>query len=107
MNPFSKDKVVNACKELLAEIEKEREKEISKATSGKKKYGFFGPVLTRQEALDRMKPLERLLLTARYARQEERAKTILHVAELCAGETINLSMKDFDTIGSWLGHYEV
>lgn len=99
MNPFPKDRILNACKAGLIWIQQERDRTIDALCLGKRT--FFGRQLTRQEAFDRLPGMTILLLEASYGRQEGILKQIQSTATHCAGETINLGREEFSLLETW------
>ncbi len=97
-NPYPKSKVINAAKNTLVGITQDRENERTRLCSGHKQFGFFGRVLTINEAWDKLKPLDQTLVGYLYLGQEVVVQRILSAAEKCVGDTINLTARELELI---------
>jgi hypothetical protein len=103
MNSYPKDLVIEACEKLLKDIKLARNEEQLKATTGKRRFGYFGRILTSEEAFARMKPVDQSLYKVAYKHHEDSVRNILEVATHCNGDLVNLTNKEFNKIADWYG----
>lgn len=97
-NVFPKNKVINAAKITLQNIYSERARMKEIKCRGHKRFFGFGAEIPVEDYWDSLSNLEQLQILAWAGRQEAIVTGILCAAEVCIGDTINLTTTDLACI---------